>query len=232
MKRVFITGSNRGIGLELVRQCLARGDTVFAACREPSKASELKKLASQYSDTLSILKLEVTDPREIQAVGDELESKTDGLDLVINNAAVLLSGERLGNLDGKSLLNVLSINSVAPVMIAQRLSSLLKNGSDPKLINITSGLGSIERKRSGGRYSYDGSKAALNMFTRTLAFELRPSGIIAVVIHPGWVKTDMGGGGASLSVEKSAKGILQVAEDLTPSDAGRFLQWDGSELPW
>ena len=117
-------------------------------------------------------------------------------------------------------------------MVAQSLLGLLKAGKAGKIVNVTSQLGSISRKRSGGRYSYDGSKAALNMFSRTLAFDVIDDGIITIVIHPGWVRTDMGGRGASIGVEESAAGILNVTEKLTKKDVGRFLAWDGAEIPW
>lgn len=232
MKRIFITGANRGIGLELTRQCLQRGDQVFASCRQPDQANELQTLQAEYADRLRILQLDVTDQAQIKAAANALAAEVDGLDILFNNAGILLSGEQVGNLGADSLLNVLHVNSVGPLMVAQALLHLLRAGQDPKIINVTSQLGSISRKKSGGRYSYDGSKAALNMFTRSLAFDVINDGIITIVIHPGWVQTDMGGSGASLTVEASAKGILQVTANLTKKDVGRFLQWDGDELPW
>ena len=232
MQRIFITGANRGIGLELACQCLQRGDQVFASCRQPEQADELQALMAEYPDRLTILQLDVTDQAEVEAVAESLAAEVDGLDILFNNAGVHPGGEHIGNLDVDNLLSVLYTNSVGPIMVAQSLLDLLKVGHDPKIINVTSQLGSITRKRSGGRYSYDGSKAALNMFTRTLAFDLLPDGIITIVIHPGWVRTDMGGSGASLSVEESTRGILEVTDKLTKDDVGRFLQWDGAELPW
>jgi NAD(P)-dependent dehydrogenase (short-subunit alcohol dehydrogenase family) len=232
MKRIFITGSNRGIGLELARQCLQRGDLVFASCRQPDQADELQALKAEYPDRLTILQLDITNQAQVEAVAEPLATEVDGLDILFNNAGVSLGGERIGNLEVDSVLNVLYVNSVGPLMVTQSLLDLLRAGQNPKIINVTSQLGSITRKRSGGRYSYDGRKAALNMFTRTLAFEVLPDGIITIVMHPGWVQTDMGGSGAPLSVKESAQGILQVTENLTKDDAGRFLQWDGDELPW
>lgn len=230
--KIFITGANRGIGLALTRQYLQRGEIVYAACRTPEDASTLNQLKDQFPDQLTIMALEVRSDEGIEAVGQQLEQITESLDVLINNAGVLLSSDRLGNLESQNLLDVLHINSVAPVMISQRLLPLLEKGSNPKLINITSQLGSLTRKQSGGRYSYAASKAALNMFSRALAFDLRSDGVITIMMHPGWVQTDMGGGGAPLTVDESAKSIIETIENLAMADIGRFLQWDGTELPW
>ncbi len=232
MQRVFITGANRGLGLEFVRQCLGRGDRVFAGCRQPKNAGALKDLANQNSNRMSMLELDVTRPEHIRAAAQAVASEVDGLDLLINNAGVLLSGEQPGNLQADSLLDVMHANAIGPLMVAQELLPLLEKGDAPKIVNVTSQLGSIARKRSGGRYSYSASKAALNMFTRALAFDVLSRGVIVVTVHPGWVKTDMGGPGAPLAAEESVAGVLELADSLKPQDAGRFLQWDGSELPW
>ena len=232
MKQIFITGASRGIGLELARQCLQRGDQVFASCRQPDSADGLQQLKSTNSDRLTILQLDVTNQSEVESVAEQVSAEVDHLDILFNNAGVLQSGEQIGNLEFDTLLNVLHVNSVGPIMVAQSLLGLLKTGKGAKIINVTSQLGSISRKRSGGRYSYDGSKAALNMFSRTLAFDVIGDGIITIVIHPGWVRTDMGGRGASIGVEESAAGILNVTEKLTKKDVGRFLAWDGAEIPW
>lgn len=232
MKRIFITGASRGIGLELARQCLQRGDQVFASCRQPDSADGLQQLKSTNPDRLTILQLDVTNQSEVESVAEQVSAEIDHLDILFNNAGVLKSGEQIGNLNSDSLLKVLHVNSVGPVMVAQSLLDLLKAGKAGKIVNVTSQLGSISRKRSGGRYSYDGSKAALNMFSRTLAFDVIDDGIITIVIHPGWVRTDMGGRGAFIGVEESAAGILNVTEKLTKKDVGRFLAWDGAEIPW
>ena len=232
MKRIFITGASRGIGLELARQCLQRGDQVFASCRQPDSADGLQQLKSTNPDRLTILQLDVTNQSEVESVAEQVSAEVDYLDILFNNAGIIHSGEQIGNLDFDTLLNVLHVNSVGPIMVAQSLLGFLKTGKGAKIVNVTSQLGSISRKRSGGRYSYDGSKAALNMFSRTLAFDVIDDGIITIVIHPGWVRTDMGGSGASIGVEESAAGILNVTEKLTKKDVGRFLAWDGAEIPW
>ena len=230
--RIFITGTNRGIGLELVSRYLERGDQVFAACRVPDEAAELQKLKTKYSDYLTIIKLEVTSQEEIEAAGELVEESVDGLDLLINNAGMYNQGEKLGNLDPDSLQHVFSVNAFAPLMVAQRFNDLLKKGENSKLVNVSSRMGSLTHKTGGGEYSYTSSKAALNMFSRALAFDLKSDGITTVTIHPGWVQTDMGGEEAAITVQKSGEGIMQLIDDLTLSDSGRFLSWEGEELPW
>ncbi len=232
MKRILITGSNRGIGLELARQCLARGDRVIATCRSPDWATDLRDLVAVHPDKANLLALDVADPDSVEICSKEVAHQIEGLDWLVNNAGIYQRGEKLGALNAENLLEVFRVNAVGPLMIAQAFLDLLLAGRESRVINISSRMGSIAEKRSQGHYSYCGSKAALNMMTRALAFELMPQGIIAVTMHPGWVQTAMGGAKAPLSVEESARGMLNVIEGLTPDEAGRFLQWDGSELPW
>ena len=215
-----------------MRRYLDRGDQVFAACRSPHQAVELAALKSEYAGRLAVIQLEVTNLGEIEAAVDLVKTQVPALDILINNAGMSPSGETLENLKAETMLETLSVNAVAPVIIAQKYKELLAAGENPKLVNVTSQLGSLARKRSGGRYSYNGSKAALNMYSRALAFDLQGDGVITIMIHPGWVQTDMGGRGASLTVAQSALGVMAVIDSLTMKDLGRFLQWDGSELPW
>ncbi|GAB4478050.1 MAG: SDR family oxidoreductase [Anaerolineae bacterium] len=232
MQQVLITGASRGIGLELTRQIAARGDHVFATCRSPQTAEALQTLATHHPEHITVLALDVTDDAQIEAAYHAVSARTGALDVLINNAGVFPRSEHLDTLDKATLLNTLHINAVGPLMVSRRFIDLLQHSDRPKLINITSQLGSISRKTSGGSYSYCGSKALLNMLTRALAFEVRPLGVTAIMLHPGWVQTDMGGSGASLRVEEAVAGMLRVIDGLTPEDTGRFLQWDGRELPW
>lgn len=232
MRRVLITGSNRGLGLALTRESLAQGDRIFATCRHPDRADELQALVTEHSDQLTILRLDVTDEETIEASAEAVRSEVDGLDLLINNAGINPRGERPGNLDAETMLHTFHINAVGPMMVAQGHLALLGAGDAPKIVNISSTSGSLTRKSSGGTYSYSSSKAALNMLTRALAFDLRSDGITVVAMHPGWVRTDMGGSGAPLSPGESARGILSVASDLTLADSGTFITHQGQEAPW
>lgn len=230
--RILITGANRGIGLGLVRESLGRGATVFATCRDPEGAHALQSLVREHPDRLFITALDVTDAQSIDASYQHVSRHTDALDVLVNNAGVRPRGERPGNLDRDTLLHTLEVNSVAPLMIAQRYLDLLRGGDSPRIVNITSQLGSLARKRSGGDYSYNASKSALNMLSKALAYDVRAMGITVVMIHPGWVQSEIGGQGAPLTPEESARGMLDVIEGLTPDDTARYLQWDGGELPW
>ena len=229
--RVFITGSNRGLGFEFTRQLLARGEQVFASCRKPDKAAGLTKLAQEHPDRLTILQLEVTDQEQIEAVAAKVDRMADGLDLLINNAGILYEGERFGSLESEQLLETLQVNSVAPVMVAQQFVPLLRKGEQPKVVNISSGLGSISMAGSSN-YSYSASKAALNMFVKLMANTLMPEGITAIVMDPGWVQTDMGGKGAEITPEQSISGMLSVIDGLQLVDSGKFYHYSGSEVPW
>lgn len=232
MQRVFITGANRGIGLELVRQYLVRGAHVFAGCRHPERALELNSLQESPSGSLTVFPLDVTNSKAIAHAKDMIAGFSDSLDILYNNAGVGSESPPLGRLTEEELVSVFSVNTVAPLMVAQALLPLLQKGARPVIANITSRMGSIDDNSSGGEYAYRASKAALNMINKSLSVDLAGTGVIPVVIHPGWVKTDMGGKSAPLSVTESVNGILKVIDGLTTVDSGRFLAWDGEEIPW
>ncbi len=227
MERILITGSNRGLGLEFVRQYLARGEQVFAACRAPQQASALQQLQTQHPDSLMLLPLEVTDQASINTAAQTVGA----LDILINNAAILNRGDRFGQLNAAEMLPVFEINTIAPVMVAQTFVPALKAGNNPRLINISSSMGSITQA-SGGDISYSASKAALNMFTHALSDALRREDITAIALDPGWVQTDMGGPSASLTPPESIGEMLKVIDGLTAQDAGRFLRYTGATVPW
>ena len=232
MKRTFITGANRGLGLEFVRQYLTRGANVFASCRHPQNAPELAQLATQYPDHLQIIELAITDDRSIEQAALATAHLIDALDLLINNAGMLVRGEQLATLEAQTLMESFAVNAVAPIMIVKHFLDLLKKGTDPTILNVSSQLGSITNARRSTLYSYSASKAGLNMFNRILAHELRPLGITSIVIHPGWVQTDMGGSNASLTPNESVRGMIRLLESLKPEDSGEFFQWNGTRLPW
>ncbi|MGD2103665.1 MAG: SDR family oxidoreductase [Anaerolineae bacterium] len=232
MKRVLITGANRGLGLAFAKENLARGYHTFATCRHPDEVHDLHALTGAHRGQLSILRLDVTNDERINTSARVVGAQVDALDLLINNAGISPDGERIGNLDAETMLDTLHVNAVGPMMVAQQYLHLLRVGIDPMILNVSSTLGSLSRKSSGGRYSYCSSKAALNMLTRTLAFDLESDGISVVAVHPGWVRTDMGGSAAPLAPAESVQRVLDVADGLTLDDTGAFYSYEGRQLPW
>lgn len=233
MTRYLITGCNRGIGLALVQQLLLRPDTtVLATVRDPLQADDLQALNAQYGERLTVLPLELTSETSIYKLSALVSQHTDGVDVLINNAAINVDddAQSLTGITQKTFLEVLNVNTVAPLLIAQALIPFLRKGKNPKLINISTEMASIDRRNYGGDYAYCASKAALNMTTRGLAADLR--GITVIALDPGWVKTRMGGSGAQLSPEESAQGVLQVIDNLQPTDTGGYFRWNGRRLPW
>ncbi len=231
-KYSLITGANRGIGLEFVRQLLVRGGHVFAGVRNPDQASDLQQLATEYPKTLSILALETRNADHLQVAVQRVQDLTGELNLLVNNAGILPSGESIGELNADQMLETLHVNSVAPTLIVQAFRGLLKAGKPAVIVNMSSGLASLTDTTTASSPSYRASKAAQNMFTRVLANGLSADGVIVVAMDPGWVKTDMGGTGAQLEIEYSVSRQLSVIDQLSPDDAGRFLLWDGSQVPW
>lgn len=239
MRYVFITGANRGLGLGFVQHYLGKGDHVFAACRTPDVTDTLHQLARDNADKLDIIQLDVTDTNEIANARALVSAKTERLDLLINNAGVNperqnLASKTLETLSTDEAITTFQINALAPVLITRAFYDLLKKSDEPRVINLSSGAGSLaERTRErGGTYTYAASKAALNMYTRALAFADEMQGIAVVAFSPGWVKTEMGGEGAELTVEESVASLTEQIDKLTPEDSGKFLNRDGTPRPW
>ncbi len=230
--RVVVTGANRGIGLELVRQLRDRGDEVEACARHPEQARELVTLAG---GRVHLHQVDVTEPASVRALADSLGDAA--IDVVFNVAGVYGgTGQSLGQMaEDLSLGDVAStfdINASGPLRVTLALLPHVRRGSVKKLVHVTSGMGSIGDNSNGGYYAYRMSKAALNMMSRSLSVDLRREGITSVVINPGWVQTDMGGAGAPTTVVDSVKGILQQTDAATLADSGEFLNWKGGRLLW
>jgi NAD(P)-dependent dehydrogenase (short-subunit alcohol dehydrogenase family) len=226
MPTVMITGANRGLGLEFAREYAAEGWTVIGTCRDPAKAGELKTAGK----TIEVHGLDVADFPAIGRLAQTLKGRP--IDVLINNAGVIGSERRLGELDGERWLATLRVNSVAPILVAQAFLSNLKAGGAKKAVFLTSLMGSIADNTSGGYYDYRSSKAALNAGVKSFAIDTAPEGITAAVLHPGWVKTDMGGSNAPVERGASVGGMRKVIARLKPSDSGHFFNFDGKELPW
>jgi NAD(P)-dependent dehydrogenase (short-subunit alcohol dehydrogenase family) len=232
MKRILITGANRGVGLELARQCAARGDQVFAGCRSPENTASLKEISTQYPGQVTILPLEITDEESIGQCAALVKAKTDALDILINNAATSEHGETVRTFRAEQALKQLHVNAVGQILVVQGFLALMQAAESPQIINVTSEAGSIATMDHFRGYYYYGSKAAINMYTRCLAWDPEMEGGIVIAMHPGWVRTRMGGPDAHLSAAESAEGILKVIASLTPADNGKFYTWEGNEYPW
>ncbi|MGN6223250.1 SDR family oxidoreductase [Pseudoxanthomonas sp.] len=228
----LVTGANRGLGLEFVRQLLARGDHVIAACRQPGKATTLNLLAGEHPGRLQVLPLDLADPRSHAALAAEVPLVTDEepLDLLINNAGVLRGGERFGQVRPSDLDASFHTNAAGPFLLTQALAPQLAEGAT--VANISSEVGSIALRQEFRTPSYAMGKAAQNMATSLLAQALAPRGIKVVALHPGWVRTDMGGAQAALSAQESVAGLLRVLHPLTLDQSGEFFDWQGQPLPW
>jgi len=228
METVVITGANRGIGLELTRQFLAKGNKVYAGCRAPEQATELSKLAG--SSDLHIRTLDVTNSDDISALRDQLEGKA--IDILINNAGIM-GGDRqsISDMDYAAWREAFEVNTLAPFHVTTALKPSLSLSSKPRVATISSQMGSLNRK-SKGAFAYRSSKAAVNKVMQVLALELAQEGIIVCPVHPGWVRTDMGGPSGEISARESAEGLVKLINNLTMEHSGRFWTWNGAEHDW
>lgn len=228
----LVTGANRGLGLEFTRQLLARGGHVVATAREPGRAGALNALAGEHPGRLRVLPLDVGDPDSIAALAAELPvaGSFAPLELLVNCAGVLHSGERFGRLDPAILEDSFRVNAMGPLLLTEALAPLLADGA--RVANVSSVLGSIASLARFGSPSYDISKAAQNMATALLARALADRGIVVLALHPGWARTDMGGGDATVPVAESVAGMLGVVAAAGPADSGSFRDWQGQPLPW
>ncbi len=234
MQNVLITGANRGIGLALTKAYLAAGESrVFASCRNPADAAQLNALAESHVDRLLVLQMNVNDEASIKRAVDAVNAEAGSLDVLINNAGISGSdgARNMGQLLATEVATVITTNAVAPLIVTQACRELLQKSANPRVVMISSGLGSLARTGSNA-YAYRMSKAAMNMAARALAFDGAMAGITTVTVAPGWVKTDMGGPNAVLQPEESASGVLTLVEGLSSGDNGNFFRYDGSQLPW
>jgi NAD(P)-dependent dehydrogenase (short-subunit alcohol dehydrogenase family) len=230
MTIILITGANRGIGLELARQYAKDGATVIATAREPAKAKTLNDIAASSGGKLRVLPLDVSDAQSIAKLKKTLADQP--IDILINNAGI--SGPKVqdaGHIDPDGFLETFRVNSVAPMLVAQAFHDNLKRGHDKKLVTITSMMGSTSG-HFGGMYAYRASKAAVNNLMHGLSKEWAKDGISVGILHPGWVRTDMGGANAAVAVEDSAKGLRQRIAELSKANSGTYRDYANQELAW
>jgi NAD(P)-dependent dehydrogenase (short-subunit alcohol dehydrogenase family) len=234
MDTILITGANRGIGLALTRVFLEKENVVIAACRTPSIA--LKELEMIHADRIDLVQFDVTDEPAVMDVANQVREQRDAIDVIINNAAIMpeQGSESILELDLRLIADAFDTNVLGCARVTRAFYPLLKQSRRPRILNLTSGLGSISHKDAPEYYPYSISKAALNMLTRTMSFEFAAKGIVTVAISPGWVKTDMGGEEAELTPEESARAIVETIQELRPELSGEFLDRHGrrSEYAW
>ena len=232
MKTTLITGANRGIGLEFARQYAADGWRVLACSRHPEKSDALKKLAAKYPGQIIVHGLDVADHAQIERLAQVLANES--IDLLINNAGIYPDSDKngFGHTDYAEWMQAFRINTMAILKIAENFATQIARSKQKTIVTITSKMSSIADNGSGGNYLYRTSKAAVNMVVKSLAIDLKPRGITAVLFHPGWVKTDMGGQNAMITAEQSVSGIRQVISSLTNADSGKFFAYDGQVIPW
>jgi len=236
LKSVVITGANRGIGLEFVRQLLAAKPApqhLIATSRQDTN-EELDKLRAKHS-SLHVLKLEIKNfdsyPQFVQQV--EQIVGADGVDTLINNAGILINKD-LESVTADQMIENFEVNTVSPLMLTKAFLPLLKVSSATRktaVVNITSMIGSIEDNTSGGLYPYRTSKTALNMVSKCLAVDLKPSAIKVIAVHPGWVQTDMGGPNAKITTETSVSNMINTIKSVNDSTLGDFVNYDGKPIP-
>jgi NAD(P)-dependent dehydrogenase (short-subunit alcohol dehydrogenase family) len=232
MGSVLITGSNRGLGLEWVRQCAARGWRVVATCRDPDSAVDLEELVSQQPE-VSVHRLDVTAPDQIVELARGLGGVA--LDLLVNNAGVYFEHwgkDPIGSIDYEAWQETFRVNTIGAMRVTEAFLASLCKGSRPLVVAISSNMGSIAGIGSARDYAYRSSKAALNATMRGLARELEPQGIGVLILHPGWVRTRMGGSSAPLSPDESVRGMLSLVDRFESGMSGEFFRYDGTRLPW
>jgi len=250
VKNIVITGGNRGIGLELVKQMLAKfkPDNLFATYRDPESSKELLELASQCGNLHAVvLDVRATEKYDEFVANVEAVTKGAGINLLVNNSAVMHreNNAQLSQLLKDDLMYHFEVNTIAPMMLSKAFLPLLEKASSQAgsagvapgisravILNISTNVGSVGDNTSGGMYGYRTSKTALNQASKNMSIELLPKGILVIPLHPGWVQTSMGGANALIDTQQSASGIVNVLEKLDENTTGHFMRFDGKEASW
>ncbi len=227
--QVLITGTNRGIGLEFVKQYADAGWRVLACCRKPLKAAALNALAAASAGSVTVHALDVGDFGQIERLAAELEDQA--IDVLINSAGYYPRAS-FGAIDYPEWNKAFLINTLAPMRMVECFVEHVAASRLRKVVTLSSIMGSIAANDSGGSYLYRTSKAATNMLMKNLAITLKARDIAVLTLHPGWVKTDMGGANAQITPEQSVAGMRTVIDALSAENSGRFLSYNGQENPW
>ena len=228
MSSVLVTGANRGLGYEFVKQYSEKGFNVFACCRNIGHAKNLTELVVA-SSNIKIYELDVSNIKSIKILSEQLQDKK--IDVLINNAGIYRSSS-VGNINYDEWLESFKINTIAPYQIIENFLDQIINSDLRKVISITSKMGSIDDNTSGGSYIYRSSKTALNSMMRSLTYDLKNQGIATLTLHPGWVRTDMGGPGGWIDAFESVQGMIKQIDKLTIDDSGKYLDYAGKYINW
>lgn len=229
--KVLITGASRGIGLEMVSYAMEQNWEVLACCRHPYQAERLISLAQLSNGRVSVHLADMSDLATLQALAYEL--RNESIDILINNAGVYGSDKNsFGNVDSEDWLNTFQINCIAPLKMAELFAEHVATGKNKVIACLSSKMASMDDNSSGGSYIYRSSKAALNAVVKSLSHDLRERELKVVALHPGWVKTDMGGPNAEISARESVNAMFDIIMALQMKDSGRFIDIDGSDIPW
>lgn len=230
-RTVLVTGANRGIGLGFVAACLKQGDRVIATARNVNTARDLKKLKGEYPGNLEIFELDFDSP-EIEKQLVKIMKQREKIDLLINNAGFYPNSitEKFDKLNLVQWESAFRINVVGPARVIRKALPRLEKSSRPVVVNITTQMASISDNNSGGSHGYRVTKVGLNMLNRGLALDF--PNIIFLLLHPGWVKTRMGGPNAEIGVDDSVGGMKRVIEKAQKKDSGKFFDFRGREIPW
>ena len=231
IKKILVTGANRGLGLGLVKKFLKNNEKVICTTRNISKSKELILCKEKYNDNLEICELDLLDKDSPNILSNFLGNET--IDLFINNAGVIgHSAQHFKSVSLNHWIDVLKVNLISPLLITQSIIKNVEKSSEGKIYFISSKVGSIEDNKSGGMYIYRSSKTALNQVVKSLSIDLKPLGISVISLHPGWVRTEMGGPNALISVEESVNGMVDVISNTSIINSGQFINYDGTRLPW
>jgi NAD(P)-dependent dehydrogenase (short-subunit alcohol dehydrogenase family) len=231
MSSIFVTGANRGLGLEWVRQYAEAGWQVYASCRRPEEATELKALAAKHGQ-ISVHRLDVSDSEQLHTLQLDLEDVR--IDVLLNNAGVYLDkfASEFGGIDYESWARTFAVNTMGAMRVSETLVEQVARSRKKLVVAITSHMGSIAEITTAGNYAYRSSKAALNATMKGLSWALAERGIGVLLLHPGWARTRMGGPDAPLTVEQSVAGMRKLVDGFAPHMNGHFFRYNGTEIPW
>ena len=225
MSNILIIGANRGLGLEFAKQYSELGHHIFATTRDKSKSDQLVATANT-----TVLELDLNEDKSIDSFINEMSSIK--IDILIHNSGIFRDEQLSEDLEIAAWMNEMRINAITPIIIARKLKQNVLKGEDKKIIFISSQMGSIDDNYSGRFYFYRSSKSALNSAAKSLAIDLKDKNISVLMLHPGWVKTDMGGESAKLEIPDSIQRMIQVISDLNLETSGSFVNYEGNKLEW